>query len=194
MIDDFRLRGARTWRRRGGHLTKGGWRTQVAHQVAHAFANHNASLSKGEPSPLWSRLCAGIRIGRGLARLPHVGRDNRGGAAPGVSPPGPVRRTWRGRKWRERPGLFAADAPQEGARPDRPPDTLPPSFRGRSLHSDPCREGKRAPLNGGSAGRSGQVAGPFLHQTRLRRQQKLGQFSIIGRSLIQEDTARGLIP
>ena len=27
MIDDFRLRGARTWRRMGGHLTKGGWRT-----------------------------------------------------------------------------------------------------------------------------------------------------------------------
>ena len=27
MIDDFRLRGSRTWRRMGGHLTKGGWRT-----------------------------------------------------------------------------------------------------------------------------------------------------------------------
>ena len=27
MIDDFRLRGSRTWRRMGGHLTKGEWRT-----------------------------------------------------------------------------------------------------------------------------------------------------------------------
>ena len=26
-INDFRLRGSRTWRRRGGHLTNGGWRT-----------------------------------------------------------------------------------------------------------------------------------------------------------------------
>ena len=27
MIDDFRLRGSRTWRHMGGPLTKGGWRT-----------------------------------------------------------------------------------------------------------------------------------------------------------------------
>ena len=27
MIDDFCLWGSRTWRRRGGHLTKRGWRT-----------------------------------------------------------------------------------------------------------------------------------------------------------------------
>ena len=30
-IDDFRLAGSRTWRRRGGHLTNRGWRTEVAH-------------------------------------------------------------------------------------------------------------------------------------------------------------------
>ena len=46
-IDDFRLRGSRTWRRRGGHLTKRGWRTEVAHQVAHAFDHRNAALSEG---------------------------------------------------------------------------------------------------------------------------------------------------
>ncbi len=28
------------------------------------------------------------------------------------------------------PWFFGADAPREGARPDKPPDTLPPSFRG----------------------------------------------------------------
>ena len=43
MIDDFRLRGARTWRRRGGHLTKRGWRTQVAHALDH----RNAIFSEG---------------------------------------------------------------------------------------------------------------------------------------------------
>ncbi len=47
-IDDFRLAGSRTWRRRGGHLTKRGWRTEVAHQVAHAFDHRNTSLSEGE--------------------------------------------------------------------------------------------------------------------------------------------------
>ena len=30
-FDDFRLRGSRTWRRMGGHLSDGGWLTQVAH-------------------------------------------------------------------------------------------------------------------------------------------------------------------
>ena len=47
-IDDFRLAGSRTWRRRGGHLTIGGWRTEVVHQVAHAFDHRNAFLSEGE--------------------------------------------------------------------------------------------------------------------------------------------------
>jgi len=32
----------------GGHLAKGGWLTEVAHQVAHALDHHNASLSEGE--------------------------------------------------------------------------------------------------------------------------------------------------
>ena len=31
MIDDFRLRGSRTWRHMGGHLKKRGWCTEVAH-------------------------------------------------------------------------------------------------------------------------------------------------------------------
>ena len=48
MIDDFRLRGSRTWRRMGDHLTKGGWRTEVAHVVARPFNNPNAPLSEGE--------------------------------------------------------------------------------------------------------------------------------------------------
>ncbi len=66
MIDDFRLRGSRTWRRMGGHLTKGGWLTEVAHQVAHALDRPNAPLSEGEAlaavvqavpgNPHWTRV------------------------------------------------------------------------------------------------------------------------------------------
>ena len=62
---------------------------------------------------------AGLR----LARPPPV---HRGGAPHG-----------RGAGGGSDPRLFAADAPREGARPDRPSDPLPPSFRGRSHHSDP---------------------------------------------------------
>ena len=66
MIDDLRLRGSRTWRRMGGPLTKGGWRTEVAHVVARPFNNPNAPLSEGEPlavvvqavpgNPHWTRV------------------------------------------------------------------------------------------------------------------------------------------
>ncbi len=108
MIDDFRLRGSRTWRRMGGHLTKGGWRTQVAHQVAHAFDNHNASLSEGAPSLLWSGPCLESLTGGGLARIPRVLRGKAlcgGGAHPRLA-----RRVGapheRGGWWRERPPLF----------------------------------------------------------------------------------------
>ena len=43
MIDDYRLRGSRTWRRRGGPLIDGGGSTQVVHFVS----NHDAFLSEG---------------------------------------------------------------------------------------------------------------------------------------------------
>ena len=109
MIDDFRLRGSRTWRRMGGPLTRGGWRTEVAHVVAHDFDNYKSALSEGAPSPLWSRLCPETRIVRGLARIPRILR----GKAPcgaGIARPRPARRVvaphGRGRKWRERPPLF----------------------------------------------------------------------------------------
>ena len=74
-IDDFRLAGSRTWRRRGGHLTKRGWRTEVAHQVAHAFDHRNASLSEGEAlavvvqavpgNPHWTRVGTDCQSPRG---------------------------------------------------------------------------------------------------------------------------------
>ena len=48
MIDDFRLWGSRRWRRMGGPLTRGGWRTEVAHVVAHDFDNYKSALSEGK--------------------------------------------------------------------------------------------------------------------------------------------------
>ena len=96
-IADFRLAGSRTWRRRGGHLTKRGWRTEVVHQVAHAFDHRNAALSEGEAlavvvqavpgNPHWTRVGTDCRVlrgkapcGAGIACLPP--RLARCGAAP----------------------------------------------------------------------------------------------------------------
>ena len=61
--------------------------------MAHAFDNHNASLSEGAPSLLWSGPCVESLIGSGLARIPRVGCDERSEAAPRVSPPRLARRT-----------------------------------------------------------------------------------------------------
>ena len=47
---------------------------------------------RAPPSLVWSGPCLESLIGHGLARIPRVGCDNRGGAAPGVSPPRPARR------------------------------------------------------------------------------------------------------
>ena len=68
MIDNFRLRGSRTCRHMGGHLTNGGWRTEVVHEVAHDFDKHNAPLSEGKAlavvvqavpgNPHWTRVGA----------------------------------------------------------------------------------------------------------------------------------------
>lgn len=93
---------------------------------------------------MWSGPCLESLMGHGLERIPRVGCDTRGGAAPGVSPPRPLRRVWRGRKWRERPPNFGAGAPPgrgDGARQNSP---SPLSVGGRSLHRDPWREGHRA--------------------------------------------------
>ena len=103
VIDDFRLGGQGrgvVWvatLQRGGGSPK--WLTQVAHAVDH----HNASLSEGPSSLLWSGPCLESLMGHRLARIPRIGCDNCGGAAAGVSPRRPMRRAWRGRKWRERP-------------------------------------------------------------------------------------------
>ena len=62
MIDDFRLPGSRTWRRKGDTATKGGWRIQVVHDCD----NYKSALSEGEAlavvvqavpgNPHWTRV------------------------------------------------------------------------------------------------------------------------------------------
>ena len=147
-IDDFRLAGSRTWRRRVATLQTGGgarrWRTRWLTLVTTA----TLLSQRAKPSPLWSRLCPETRIGRRLARIARVGCDNRGGAAAGVSRRRPLRRAWRRRKWRERPHHFwrwCATGQGEVARMKI--RTISPPRWGRSLHSDPWREGQRAPFS-----------------------------------------------
>ena len=107
--------------------------------MAHAFDNHNASLREGAPSLVWSGPCLESLIGHGLARIPRVGCDNRGGAAPGVSPPRPGRRTGGGGSGGSDPPFLAAGAAPGRGRWRAPmvtPSPLPGG--GRSLHIDPC--------------------------------------------------------
>ena len=47
----------------------------MAHQVAHAYGNCNASLSEGAPPLLWSGPCLESLVGGGLARILRVGCD-----------------------------------------------------------------------------------------------------------------------
>ncbi len=71
MIDDFRLRGSRSCRHVGGHLTKGGWRTVVARPLN----NPNAPLSEGEALP------AVVQVVPGNPHWKRLGTDS-------PSPPG----------------------------------------------------------------------------------------------------------
>ena len=92
MIDDFRLWGSRRCRRINAPLKKTWWRTQVAH----AFDNHNASLSEGAPSPLWFGIFPKRGIGRGITSIFRVLCDKakRGCASRFPPSPGaPARRT-----------------------------------------------------------------------------------------------------
>ena len=105
MIDDFRLSGSRTWRRRGVRLTNVGPDIRAGHD----FNDHNASLSEGEAlavvvepfseTPHWKRGQHGL-----LASL----ATNRSVTAPRVSPSRGLRRRGAGEGcwWWERPPAF----------------------------------------------------------------------------------------
>ena len=141
MIDDFRLRGSRTWRRMGGHLSDGGWLTRVAHQVAHAFDHPNAYLPEGEV------LAVVVQVVPGNPHWKRVGTDS----------PSPLRQSVvRHRRRASPPRTARRGAAQEGEevegatpvfwplvrheRVERWPGLWPPfrpSFSGRSLHIDP---------------------------------------------------------
>ena len=54
--------------------------------MAHALDHHNAALSEGEPSLLWSGLCLESLFGSGLARIPCVGCDEAKRGCARVSP------------------------------------------------------------------------------------------------------------
>ena len=122
---------------------------KVAHEVARPFNNHNAPLSEAKPSPSWSRLCPGICIGRGLARIARLlwGKAP-WGAGIACPPPGTARRgaTREGEEVEGATPCFSAlvrhRAGGGGARQNPPPPL--PFLGGRSLHSDPWREGHRA--------------------------------------------------
>ncbi len=128
---------------KGGVAHGGGARGDASPQQP-----QRSTLRGQSPSPLWSRLCPGIRIGSGLARIPRVLR----GKAPCGARPGRPRLARRvvaphrrGRKWRERPHLFCRWCGTGQGEVVHPyGHTISPPLWGRSLHSDPLREGLQA--------------------------------------------------
>jgi len=162
MIDDFCLWGSRRWSRRGVRPTNVGPDTRAGHD----FNYQNASLSEGEAlTVVVERFSETPHCKRGNTDVPRPLRptearlrftcpppDCRGGAPHG-----------RGAGGGSDPRLFAADAPREGARPDRLPDTLPP--RSGVAPTPVIPGGKTIPRcrsQGGSTDRSG----PRLPPTR----------------------------
>ena len=145
MIDDFRLWGSRPCRRKGGPSTQGEWLTSVAHQVAHAFDHHNASLSEGAPSLLWTGPCLERLVGGGFARIPRVGCVKAKGGCASCFRASPGAPHERGAGGESDPHFFGADAPPgRGKWPTLKATIYPPLRGGRSHHSDPWREGRNA--------------------------------------------------
>ena len=105
MIDDFRLRGARSWRRMSEYATE----TRLFTWMVQALDNHESTLSEGGAlavvvqalpgSPHWTRAARIPRVLSGKAQcgavLPVPRLARRGGAPHG-----------RGRWWWERPSFF----------------------------------------------------------------------------------------
>jgi len=102
--------------------------------VAHAFDHHNAALSEGESSLLWSGPCLESLIGSGLARIPRVGCDKvkRGCASRVPASHGASwRRTGGGGSGESDPPIFGAGAPPgRGKWPTLKPTSFPPPLLG----------------------------------------------------------------
>jgi hypothetical protein len=71
MIDIFRLPGSRPCRHMGGHLTKGGRRMEVAHEVARPLNHPNAPLSEGKA------LAVVVQVVPGNPHWTRIGTDSR---------------------------------------------------------------------------------------------------------------------
>ena len=101
-------------------------------EVARPFNNPNAPLSEGEASPLWSRLCPGILIGRGLARIARLLRGKAPwGAGIACTPPRTPRRGATregGGSGGSDPGFFGAGAPPGRGWCTPKSTTFPPLF------------------------------------------------------------------
>ena len=150
---------------------------------------------RAKPSPSWSRLCRGIRIGRGLARIAQIlwGKAP-WGAGIACPPPRTPRRgaTRGGGSGGSDPPIFGAGAPPGRGKWSTLRSTSYPSpAGGRSLHSDPWREGHRAlprlartnrPVRTSTPGR--QVAGPVIHEPAAALEQvraPVGRFRHLAR-------------
>ena len=68
MIDDFSLRGARTWRRLGEYSTE----TRLLAWMVHALDNNNASLSEGGALSVVVEEFPEMLIKRGTPRISRV--------------------------------------------------------------------------------------------------------------------------
>ena len=170
MIDDFRLWGSRRWSRGGVRPTNVGPDTRAGHD----FNYHNASLSEGVVLPV---------VVERFSETPHCKRSNTDvprplrptEARPRLAGPPPARRGGaphgRGAGGGSDPRLFAADAPREGARPDRPPDTFSP--RSGVAPTTVIPGGKAIDRCSGlrRSTRAGQVAGPLIHEPALALEQ-----------------------
>ena len=155
----------------------------------------NLHYQRAKPSPSWSRLFPETRIGRGLARISQI----LWGKAPcgaGIACPPLARRVvaphGRGDGGGSDPPIFGAGAPPGRGKWSTLRSTSYPSpAGGRSLHSDPWREGHRAlprlartnrPVRTSTPGR--QVAGPVIHEPAAALEQvraPVGRFRHLAR-------------
>ena len=159
-------------------LQKGGgaWRWRTRWRVPSTTPTLHSQRAK--PSPSWSGLCPGIRIGRGLARIARLlwGKARWGA---GIACPPLARRVVAPHGEGEEvegatPRFLALVRHRGGGGGHAKIHHLPSPFRGRSLHSDPWREGHRA------LPRSGRINRPVRFPHRRRDLRSLRGESVPG--------------
>ena len=133
----------------GRHLSDGGWRSNMA-----AILLGTTPVSqRAEPSPLWCGTFPKRRTRRGTTRISRVrcGKAKRSCASRVPLPPGAKARRTRGVLVVRAPPPFSALVRHGGRQRWRPRwRPFAPLRGGRSLHSDPWREGHRAGQEAGA--------------------------------------------